>query len=40
MSEEGKLPGQVTYAQAGVDIEEGARAVDGINGPLRVIHVT
>ncbi len=35
MSEEGKLPGQVTYAQAGVDIEEGARAVDGIKKIVR-----
>ncbi len=31
--EEGSLP--ITYAQAGVDIEEGARAVDGIKDSVR-----
>lgn len=30
----GKKPDQITYAQAGVDIEEGARAVDAIKGTV------
>ena len=34
MSDQSNSKGQVTYAQAGVDIEEGARAVDAIKGSV------
>ena len=34
MSDQSNGNGQVTYAQAGVDIEEGARAVDAIKGSV------
>ena len=37
MADQASRPEQVTYAQAGVDIEEGARAVDAIKG---IVHST